>query len=67
MDLKSVDDVSIQGKNVTVKAQMKGSFEAHDPTGPEGHRVHEREDGMGAKVALTGPTVNLNNGALEVM
>lgn len=58
--LQATDDFIIEGKNVNVTAKMALALKG----GPSGASL---EGGTGAKVALSGPTVNVNNGALEVV
>ena len=56
--LKSMDDLSIECKNFEVNAQMNANVKAN---------VGVNVQNAAAKIALSGPTVNINNGALEVM
>jgi uncharacterized protein involved in type VI secretion and phage assembly len=65
--LKSSDDLSIECRNFSVKAQMNANVEANTNATLKGSVGVNVQNAAGAKVALSGPTVNLNNGALEVM
>ncbi len=56
--LKSSDDLSIECRNLVIKAQVNANVEA---------RAGVTVKNASAQIALNGPTVNINNGALEVM
>ncbi len=55
--LKSQDDLTVECKNFTVKAQMNADVQAN---------AKVTVKNAAAQIALSGPTVNINNGALEV-
>ncbi len=57
LTLKSTGDLTIQCNNFKVEAQMNADLKAN---------VAVNVQNAAAKVALSGPTVNINNGALEV-
>ncbi len=56
--LKSNDDLSIECRNFAVKAQVNANMQAN-----AGVTIKN----AAAQIAMNGPTVNINNGALEVM
>jgi uncharacterized protein involved in type VI secretion and phage assembly len=56
--LKSTDDLTIECNNFEVKAQMNANVKAN---------VGVNIQNAAAKISMSGPTVNINNGALEVM
>lgn len=56
--LKSSDDLSIECRNLEIKAQVNANVQANS-----GVTIKN----AAAQIAMTGPTVNINNGALEVM
>lgn len=57
LTLKSNDDLTIECKNFKVDAQMNADLKANAAVNVQN---------AAAKIALSGPTVNINNGALEV-
>lgn len=60
INIKSTSgDIKMEGMNISLKAKTNCTIE-----GTAGVTV---KDGAGAQVALSGPTVNINNGALEIM
>jgi phage protein D/phage baseplate assembly protein gpV len=68
------DDLTFEGKNMTIKTQQNFSVQATGSCSIKSTQNCTVEGTAGltiknaaAKVALSGPTVNINNGALEVM
>jgi len=68
------DDLTFEGKNMTIKTQQNFNVEATGSCSIKSTQNCTVEGTAGltiknaaAQVALSGPTVNINNGALEVM
>jgi phage protein D/phage baseplate assembly protein gpV len=68
------DDLTFEGKNMTIKTQQNFKVQATGSCSIKSTQNCTVEGTAGltiknaaAKVALSGPTVNINNGALEVM
>ena len=68
------DDLTFEGKNMTIKTQQNFSVQATGSCNIKSTQNCTVEGTAGltiknaaAQVALSGPTVNINNGALEVM
>lgn len=70
----SMDDLTLEGKNLTVKAQQNLDLQATGTCNIKSTQNCTVEGTAGltlknaaAQIAMSGPTVNVNNGALEVM
>jgi phage protein D/phage baseplate assembly protein gpV len=70
----SGNDLTLEGKNLTIKAQQNLDLEAMSSCNIKATQNCTVEGTIGltlknaaAKIAMSGPTVNVNNGALEVM
>ena len=74
LNLKADQDISIEGQNVTIKSQQALKLEAGGAASLKATQSATVEGTSGvtvknaaAQIALSGPTVSVNNGALEVM